>query len=107
MDYREVMIERFVARRKDIKHVAEDTLIGENLLGMYLVGDIVDPAKFNDFSDVEIVFVIDGSGEDDPYMSDNLTIELELAGIPDLENFKATVQYHEPEDPKITLLIHS
>ena len=107
MDYRQNMIERFVARRKDIKHVAEDTLVGENLLGMYLVGDIVDPNKFDDMSDVEIVFHIDGSGEDDPYLSDNLTIELELAAIPDIENFKAIVQYFEPEDPKITLSNHS
>ena len=105
MNYRDSMIERFVARRKDIKHVAEDTLVGENLLGMYLVGDIVDPEKFDDLSDVEIVFHIDGSGEDDPYMSDNLTIELELAGIPDLENFKAVVQYFKPTEDYITLEI--
>lgn len=99
------MIERFIARRKDIKHVAEDTLVGENLLGMYLIGDIVDPAKFDDFSDVEIVFHIDGDGEDDPYLSDQLTIDLELAAIPDLENFKAVIQYSRPSQEHITLEI--
>jgi len=97
MDYRQQAIERFLARSKDIKFVAEETLTGETLLGVYLVGDITQYEKFNDFSEVEVVFHIDGDGEDDPYMSDQLTIDLELAAIPDIENFKAIVQYQRPE----------
>lgn len=103
MNYREHMIERFIARRKDIKFVAEETLLGENLLGFYLVGDIVDPNGFDDTSDVEILFHIDGDGETDPYLSDQLTVELELAAIPDLESIKAIVSYQEPTGDKISL----
>ena len=103
MDYRQQAIERFIARSKDIRFVAEETLTGETLLGIHLVGDITKHETFNDFSEVEVVFVIDGVGEDDPYLSDQLTIDLELAAIPDIENFKATVQYFQPDDPKITL----
>lgn len=103
MEYRDYMIERIIARRKDIKAVAEQTLEGENLLGMYLIGDILDSSRFDDTSDVEIVFHIDGDGEEDPYMSDQLTIEIELAGIPDVENIKAVVQYYVPTDLKLSL----
>ena len=91
------MIERLFARNKDIKAVAEQTLEGETLLGMYLMGDILDPNEFTDISDIEILFHIDGEGEDDPYLSDQLTIEIELSGIPDIENIKATVAYFVPE----------
>ena len=107
MDYRQQAIDRFLARAKDIKFVAEETLIGETLLGIYLVGDILDPNKFNDFSEIDVVFCIDGDGEDDPYLSDQLTIELELASIPDIENFKATVQYFQPSGSKMTLWCQS
>lgn len=107
MYYRQQAVERFVARSKDIKFVAEDTLTGETLLGIYLVGDIVNPEAFNDYSEVEVIFHIDGDGEDDPYMSDQLTIDLELASIPDIENFKATVQYFQPTQEKITLWCQS
>ena len=104
MDYRQQAIERFLARSKDIKFVAEETLTGETLLGIYLVGDITSHEKFNDLSEVNVVFHIDGEGEDDPYLSDQLTIELELASVPDIEDFKATVQYFQPTESKITLL---
>jgi len=107
MDYRQQAIERFLARSKDIRFVAEETLTGETLLGIYLVGDITKHETFNDFSEVEIVFVIDGDGEDDPYLSDQLTIDIELAAIPDIEDFKATVQYYQPSEPKITLWCQS
>lgn len=107
MYYRQQAVERFVARAKDIKFVAEDTLTGETLLGIYLVGDILQDDKFNDFSEVEVIFHIDGDGEDDPYLSDQLTIDLELASIPDIENFKAIVQYSQPDQPKITLWCQS
>lgn len=107
MNYRQQAVERFIARAKDIKFVAEDTLTGETLLGIYLVGDIVDPETFNDYSEVEVIFHIDGDGEDDPYMSDQLTIDLELASIPDIENFKSTVQYFQPTQEKITLWCQS
>jgi hypothetical protein len=107
MDYRQHAIDRFLARTKDIKFVAEETLVGETLLAIYLVGDILNPEKFDDFSEVSVVFVIDGDGEDDPYLSDQLTIDLELASIPDIENFKATVQYFQPLEPKMTLWCQS
>ena len=107
MNYRQQAVERFIARAKDIKFVAEDTLTGETLLGIYLVGDIVGPETFNDYSEVEVIFHIDGDGEDDPYMSDQLTIDLELASIPDIENFKSTVQYFQPTQEKITLWCQS
>lgn len=97
------MIERFIARRKDIKFVAEETLLGENLLGIYLIGDILNPDVFDDTSDVEVLFYIDGDGETDPYLSDQLTIELEMASIPDIENAKAIVSYQEPEGDRIIL----
>jgi hypothetical protein len=103
MDYRQQAIERFLARSKDIKFVAEETLTGETLLGIYLVGDITSHEKFNDLSEVNVVFHIDGDGEDDPYLSDQLTIELELASVPDIEDFKATVQYFQPTESKIAL----
>lgn len=96
------MIDRLIARSKDIRAVAEQVLEGENLLGMYLTGDILYPDNFDDLSDVEIFFHIDGDGEEDPYLSDQLTIEIELAGIPDIENVRATVCYYIP-DPNIKI----
>ncbi len=107
MNYRTQAIERFIARTKDIKFVAEETLVGETLLGIYLIGDILNHDKFDDFADVDVIFHIDGDGEDDPYLSDQLTIDLELASIPDIENFKATVQYFQPSQEKITLWCQS
>jgi hypothetical protein len=89
--YRGHILERLRANIKDIKMAVEEALEGETLLDVYAVGDILEPGSFTEMSDVEILFHIDGDGGMDSYLSDQAQIDLELAGIPELESPRAIV----------------
>ena len=101
--YRKHVLERLRANIKAIRNIAEDSLEGESLIGIYAVGDVIQAGSFDESSEVELLFHIDGDGEMDPYLSDQLQIDLELNPVSDLESIKAIVWRGPIEEDTVRL----